>query len=513
MITIDGLVGRTNLRALTPGPAERIRTRVVMAVVELNAGVAPNFETGAVVYVPSASWQSLSSAKLLPAQLTSTGALAVVVNNDDLNLPPEFIEACIHEGLPVYLLPQSVSFAELEAVLVQRVTTSMNQPSTESDIDALRRRLESFAGDTRTQAWLVLQGGVLPDSAPIDTAQLTKILSRKPTPLKQSISASTAIKVDLPRSGHTLAIANPARVPLDLMDISELIDALDSHAQAIEMHRMARRQIEKALIRELVEADAASATLDPWVRSFDLVTGSRVRTIAAVLPDGVSSRGEQVVDAFHDLGLLDGGICVAGTHGDCAYAITTLADGEFGSSNEINAFEQRLKQLTDLFEYRTAQSLPLGVSSCVLRSSDDLVRGLINARQLADRDARSSVSIAEPLPLAVPLSATLLASEPELASVLDRALLQPVIDYDREKGTSYLESLRTFLALDGQWAGTATALGIHINTLRYRLKRIERLTGRGLQTTADRSDYYLALCLRESTRRGQGATSGPPRLG
>lgn len=330
-----------------------------------------------------------------------------------------------------------------------------------------------------------------------------KILARKPTPLQQSVSAATALNVSLPRSGHTLAIANPNRSALNLLGIESLVRELDVYAQAIDVKRSARRQIETALIRELIVANVASATLDPWVGSFDLVPGSRVRAIAAVMPDSMDSDSESVGDALRDLGLLDGGICVAGAHGGCAYALITLADGEFGSSDEITGFEHQLQVLADLFEFRHDQALSLGVSSCVLRGSDDLVRGLINARQLADRQARSAVAEMDAIPLAVPLAATLLSAEPELAAVLDRALLQPVIAYDRDKGTSYLESLRTFLALDCQWAATATELGIHINTLRYRLKRIERLTGRGLHTTADRSDYYLALCLRESPGSGQ----------
>lgn len=60
------------------------------------------------------------------------------------------------------------------------------------------------------------------------------------------------------------------------------------------MKRSARRQIETALIRELIVANVASATLDPWVGSFDLVPGSRVRAIAAVMPDSMDSDSESV---------------------------------------------------------------------------------------------------------------------------------------------------------------------------------------------------------------------------
>jgi DNA-binding PucR family transcriptional regulator len=43
------------------------------------------------------------------------------------------------------------------------------------------------------------------------------------------------------------------------------------------------------------------------------------------------------------------------------------------------------------------------------------------------------------------------------------------------------------------WSVAAAKLGIHVNTLRYRLARIEKHTGRDLDSMADRADFYLAL--------------------
>lgn len=496
MATVGDFVTRVGLGSLIPGSADRILDRAVATVVEMTTQGPLDLDDGSVVYVPSTSWSFLTTPETLPSQLKSAGALAVVVNNDDLKLPPEFVEACVHASIPVLLLPKSRTLDELRTALAEETARFDTRGVHISDLDAIRRALNGFTAVTGTEAFVVMEGAVV-SSAPVDIAHLIKILARKQIALRQSMCAMATLNVPLPASGHTLAIHNPSRVALDLTGIESLVREIDTYAQAVEVKRSARRQIETALVRELIEANVASATLDPWVGSFDLAPGSRVRAIAAVLPESMKSESEVVGNALRDLGLLDGGICVTGAHGGCAYALITLPDGEFGRSDEITGFEHQLRLLADLFEFRHQQALSLGVSSCVLRGSDDLVRGLINARQLADRQARSTVAEMDEIPLAVPLSATLLAAEPELAAVLGRALLQPVIDYDREKGTSYLESLRTFLALDCQWATTATELGIHINTLRYRLKRIERLTGRGLHTTADRSDYYLALCLRE----------------
>jgi DNA-binding PucR family transcriptional regulator len=34
---------------------------------------------------------------------------------------------------------------------------------------------------------------------------------------------------------------------------------------------------------------------------------------------------------------------------------------------------------------------------------------------------------------------------------------------------------------------------VHVNTVRYRVKRVEELTGKDLSTMADRVDFFLAL--------------------
>ncbi|NHU49084.1 helix-turn-helix domain-containing protein [Rhodococcus wratislaviensis] len=269
------------------------------------------------------------------------------------------------------------------------------------------------------------------------------------------------------------------------------------------MTRTARHQSESALIRELIGANVASAALDPWARSLGLEPGTRIRAVSVVVPESAATPIEQVVAALQDLGLRSGGMCVCGAYEDGAYTLITIdGGGASGGAADGTGFDHHLDVLARLFAQRHGYTPSIGTSSCVLRSSDDLVRGLISARQLADRHARSSRSEGHSVPLPAPLAATLLATEPRLASVLYQALLKPVVDYDEQKGSAYLATLRTFLALDGHWGATAAELGIHINTLRYRLTRIERLTGRGIHATADRADYYLALTLRESARRG-----------
>ena len=74
---------------------------------------------------------------------------------------------------------------------------------------------------------------------------------------------------------------------------------------------------------------------------------------------------------------------------------------------------------------------------------------------------------------------------PVLRSSRER-LLGPVLEYDTRHNAELLPTLRSFLACDGSWSTCAARMYVHVNTVRYRISRIEALTGRDLSALADR---------------------------
>jgi purine catabolism regulator len=64
-------------------------------------------------------------------------------------------------------------------------------------------------------------------------------------------------------------------------------------------------------------------------------------------------------------------------------------------------------------------------------------------------------------------------------------------------GDELLRSLEVFIEQNGQWERAARELFCHRHTLRYRIRRIEELTGRDLGNARDRIDFWLALRGRE----------------
>ncbi|MET8677876.1 PucR family transcriptional regulator ligand-binding domain-containing protein [Streptomyces sp. NPDC004647] len=72
-------------------------------------------------------------------------------------------------------------------------------------------------------------------------------------------------------------------------------------------------------------------------------------------------------------------------------------------------------------------------------------------------------------------------------------LLDPLREYDRRHRAELVSTLESFLECDGSWTRCATRLHLHVNTLRYRVGRIEQLTGRDLSRLEDKLDFFLAL--------------------
>ena len=72
-------------------------------------------------------------------------------------------------------------------------------------------------------------------------------------------------------------------------------------------------------------------------------------------------------------------------------------------------------------------------------------------------------------------------------------VLGGVLDYDVRHASALLPTLDAFLRADGSWSRCAADLHVHVNTARYRIGRVEQLTGRDLSRLEDRVDLLLAL--------------------
>ena len=79
-------------------------------------------------------------------------------------------------------------------------------------------------------------------------------------------------------------------------------------------------------------------------------------------------------------------------------------------------------------------------------------------------------------------------------------LLDPIERTEGEYGGELLRSLEAFIENNGNWERAARQLYCHRHTLRYRIRKIEELTGRDLSRATDRIELWLAMRARELVR-------------
>jgi PucR family transcriptional regulator, purine catabolism regulatory protein len=80
------------------------------------------------------------------------------------------------------------------------------------------------------------------------------------------------------------------------------------------------------------------------------------------------------------------------------------------------------------------------------------------------------------------------------------SVLGPLVAGGGEYGDELVRSLEAFIEQNGQWERAARELFCHRHTLRYRIRRVEELTGRDLSSARDRIEFWLALRARELVR-------------
>lgn len=131
----------------------------------------------------------------------------------------------------------------------------------------------------------------------------------------------------------------------------------------------------------------------------------------------------------------------------------------------------------------------VGVSSAI-NAATGLVEAIRQARlalaQASDSDVRR-VTYAATRPV------SLLPDTVAEATALAHRYLGPLLEHDQSHGTELVSTVAAFLATDRSWKQTAEQLHIHRQTLVYRLKTVEQLTGLKPTSTVGTTSLWLAL--------------------
>jgi purine catabolism regulator len=142
-------------------------------------------------------------------------------------------------------------------------------------------------------------------------------------------------------------------------------------------------------------------------------------------------------------------------------------------------------------ELRAAASRPAPVGS--LRRSFHEARCALEAAALANGNGPPVASYRDLGAFQLLLS----LQDDEALRLYCDSVLGPLEDAGGEYGDELIRSLEAYIEQNGQWEKAARELFCHRHTLRYRIRRVEELTGRNLSSARDRIEFWLALRARE----------------
>jgi purine catabolism regulator len=248
------------------------------------------------------------------------------------------------------------------------------------------------------------------------------------------------------------------------------------------------RETERRLAGDLL-AEALSGRLDAEelrgrLRPFGI--GGEAAVLVFDLED--THAAEQALE----LELADAGIpgLVATSAAGGRALLCAVIDGRAGDPVDVAATLRSALAATQ-GRVRAAASRRAPVGS--LRRAFHEARCALEATSLADGDAPEVASHRDLGAFTLLLS---LQDEDALRLYSD-GLLEPIERTEGEYGGELLRSLEAYIEHNGNWERAARELYCHRHTLRYRIRKIEELTGRDLSRATDRIELWLALRARE----------------
>ncbi|MEO8220403.1 MAG: PucR family transcriptional regulator ligand-binding domain-containing protein [Specibacter sp.] len=175
-------------------------------------------------------------------------------------------------------------------------------------------------------------------------------------------------------------------------------------------------------------------------------------------------------------------------------AVAAVVNSE-GSQELVLVVPTQAGDPTDLGRALSHQMHNVGITAAVgiggtYSQANGLRWSYFEAREAATRGLEVNA------PERLSLTSLLLASEDVPMADMAAEALGPLTAFDAAHGAELVDTLETYLRLNGSVAAVADALALHRNTVRYRLTQIAELTGYDPALTPDRVQLWLALAVR-----------------
>lgn len=168
----------------------------------------------------------------------------------------------------------------------------------------------------------------------------------------------------------------------------------------------------------------------------------------------------------------------------------------------IGALGERLRQLAATLRRTRDVVISAGIST-VLHGLDEVPRGYEEALRALPRAAGNGdvVALSE-----IPLFEYLIANADGMAPRVVSREIRTLLEEDAKTGGALLKTLFEYLEADLHVERTAKSLIVHPNTVRYRLRRISKITGRSIRRFHDLvellASVHVLWAAREAAERG-----------
>ncbi|HZO60228.1 MAG TPA: PucR family transcriptional regulator ligand-binding domain-containing protein [Solirubrobacterales bacterium] len=244
--------------------------------------------------------------------------------------------------------------------------------------------------------------------------------------------------------------------------------------------RDTERRLAGDILAEVIAGELDENELRGRLRPFGV--GARAAVIVFALPD------PEAAEAALEAALVEEGTpaLVASREG----LLCAVVDGSGGDQLELAA-KAREALAREHDTVRAAASRPAPVEQ--LKRAFFEARYALDATKLLDGRAPDVSSWRDLGALQFLLS----VQEDEALRLFRESVLGPIENGEGDYGGELLRSLEAFVEHNGQWERAARELFCHRHTLRYRIRRVEQLTGRDLSSARDRIEFWLALKARE----------------
>jgi len=256
-----------------------------------------------------------------------------------------------------------------------------------------------------------------------------------------------------------------------------------------ERYEMLQRNMVGDLLAEALAGHVYPEDLQARLRPFGI--GEQVAVLAFAVAD--PSAAAAVVEGLLERRRVAGFVAVRGGL-VCAVIDPAGAPGSAASQPVDLARAIRAELAARFGDVRAAASRAAATHS--LRMAFHEARCALEAVRLRNGDAPEVASYEDLGAFQLLLS---LQDDDALNSYC-RSVLGPIEQGEGDYGEELVRSLDVFIEHNGHWEKAANALYCHRHTLRYRIRRIEQLTGRDFSNARDRIEFWLALRGRELTR-------------